>query len=170
MARQRALISIGSNIRPGDNLPRAIERLAATLDVVAVSSLYASAARGAPGAPPFLNAAVAVDTGLDPYQLKFEVLRPLEADLGRVRSEDRNAPRPIDLDLVLYGDAVIDDAAGGLELPDPELATSPHVAVPVAEIAAETLHPVLGSRLADIAAALLGESDIHVVAPPPSSR
>lgn len=167
MKSQRALISIGSNIRPRRNLPRAVARLAAVLDVAAVSSIYASAARGAPAAPPFLNAAVAVDTQLDPYELKFSVLRALEAELGRVRGEDRNAPRPIDLDLVLYGDRVIDDVAGGLELPDPELVSSPHVAVPIAEIAPETRHPLLGSSLADIAAKLLGDSDIHVVAPPP---
>lgn len=167
MPRNRALICLGSNIRPEENLRRVIDRLAAALDVVAVSSLYASPARGAPGSPPFLNAAVAVDTELEPHELKFDLLRALEAEFGRVRSADRNAPRPIDLDLVLFADRVIDDAEGGLEIPDPDIETSPHVALPLAEIAGPFHHPVLGTTLAEIAEPMRGADDIRRVAPPP---
>lgn len=167
MSGERVLISLGSNIDPRVNLPRAIARLASEIDVVAVSSLYASAARGSPGAPPFLNAALAADSSLDPYQLKFGVLRPLEAELGRVRSADRNAPRPIDLDLALYGDHVIDDVEGGLRVPDPDIETCAHVALPLAEIAPATRHPVLGTTLNELATRLRDRTDIRIVAPPP---
>ena len=167
MPLERALICLGSNILPWHNLPRAIERLDEVLPLVKVSSLYASPARGAPGSPPFLNAAVAADTDLDPYELKFDLLRPLEAELGRVRGPDPNAPRSIDLDLVLYGQRIVDDPERGLCLPDPEIVSSPHTVLPLAEIEGETRHPILGESLAEIAARCRDRGEIRVVAPPP---
>ena len=68
----RAWVSLGSNLEPAANLRRAVEALAERLDLVAVSSLYASAAQGAPGNPSFLNAAVEIETTLSARQLKFD--------------------------------------------------------------------------------------------------
>ena len=109
----RVYLSLGSNIDPAVNLPEAVARLAERLRVRAVSGVWASAAKGAPGAPPFLNAAVRVETDLLPRALKRDLLRPLEAAMGRVRSGDPNAPRQIDIDLSLYGDLVLEDPAAG---------------------------------------------------------
>lgn len=159
----RAYVSLGSNIRPELNLPRAVELLAERLELERVSSLYASEAKGQPDSPPFLNAAVALVTGLTPRQLKFEVLRRLEREMGRVRTDDPNAPRVIDLDLSLYGDLVASLEEDGLELPDPDLASAAHVILPLAEIAGDVRHPVTAVRLRELAAPFGDSGGIRVV-------
>ncbi len=146
------LVALGSNIEPELNLPRAASRLAERTEIVAVSAVYESAAVGAPGTPAFLNAVLRVDARRGPRTLKFEVLRVIETELGRRRSSDRNAPRSIDLDLILFGRRV--ESAYDLRLPDPDLARFPHLAVPAAEVAPESRHPITGQTLAEIAASV----------------
>lgn len=82
------------------------------------------------------------------------MLRAIEAVLGRVRTADKNAPRPIDLDIALWGDRVIEDRAAGLVIPDPDILRWPHVAVPLADVAPDWVHPADGRTLAAIAAGL----------------
>jgi 2-amino-4-hydroxy-6-hydroxymethyldihydropteridine diphosphokinase len=107
-----ALIALGSNIDKEVNLGRARAALAdhPAIDLLAVSPIYVTAAIAADGAladqPAFYNAAVRVGTTLDAATL-HQVLRAIETQLGRVRSADKFAPRPIDLDLAYYGDAVV---------------------------------------------------------------
>lgn len=149
-----AFIVLGSNIEPERNLPLALERLRRSLEVVAVSSVYRTLPVGREDVPVFLNAAVAVRTDRDPADLKFNVLRSIEADLGRVRGADRNAPRTIDLDLVLYGDRTVSQPDQGLELPDPEIALRAHIGFPLAEIAPDLIVPDQGKSLHEIAAGL----------------
>ncbi len=144
------LIVLGSNIEPRVNLPRACRRLGRLLAVAAVSGVYESEAHGAPGTPPFLNAAVRATTRLEPAELRRR-LRRIEAELGRRRSTDRNAPRPIDLDIALYGRRIIDDSAAGLRIPDPEILERPYLARPLADVGGELMHPVTGESLAAIA-------------------
>ncbi len=158
-----ALVSLGSNIEPRRNLRRALAELAGVIEITTSSSLYASPAKGAPGTPPFLNAAVAVATALTPRELKFDLLRPLEARMGRRRGEDPNAPRVIDLDLSLYGDLVIDSPRTGIVLPDPEILTSAHVVLPLAEIAPGWRHPTAGRQLSELAAPFRDDPEIRVV-------
>lgn len=146
------LIALGSNIDPERNLPRAVALLAQELEIVSASTAYGSPPVGAPGTPEFLNAVLSVQAGQGPRSLKFTILRAVESRLGRRRSRDRNAPRTIDIDLVLYGSRV--EAQYDLELPDPALLTEAHVAVPAAEVAGEARHPVTGQTLAQIAAGL----------------
>lgn len=148
------LITLGSNIDPERNLARAVDQLAEHLTVRAVSLAYETAPAAGSSGPPFLNAAVWVDTELPPATLKFEVLRAIEAKLGRRRTADKNAPRTIDLDLALYGDRVIDDPTGGLVIPDPDILRWPHVALPLADLAPDFVHPVDGRTLGEIAAAV----------------
>ncbi|MFQ5966423.1 MAG: 2-amino-4-hydroxy-6-hydroxymethyldihydropteridine diphosphokinase [Acidimicrobiia bacterium] len=146
----RAAILLGSNIEPEANLAAALERLDQheALDVLATSAVYRSDPVGPAGQPPFLNAAVVLETPLPPEELRAE-LRRIEAQLGRVRSEDRFAPRPIDLDIVLYGDVEAD--FDGWKLPDPDLEL-PHVLVPLAEIAPDWVVPGRQESLAELAA------------------
>jgi GTP cyclohydrolase I len=113
--------------------------------VTEVSCLYESPAVGG-DYPPFFNAVAVVETELDPGDLKT-ALRGVEAGLGRVRTADKNAPRAIDLDVVLYGD--LDDAKLGI--PDPDLSEYSYVAVPAAEVAGSWVVPGRNKTVAEIA-------------------
>jgi 2-amino-4-hydroxy-6-hydroxymethyldihydropteridine diphosphokinase len=147
----RAAISLGSNISPERHLPQAVARLEQVGRILAVSQAYGSAAVGPPGQPDFVNAAVLIEMDRSPEELR-RLLRRIEADLGRVRVEDKFAPRPIDLDLALYGDLV--EQTAELTLADPDLLVRPYLAATVAELDPDAVHPVTHERLADIAARL----------------
>ncbi len=147
------LIALGSNIDRARNVPLALDRLRRHPDIrlIAVSPLYESAAVGASTPqPPYTNAAVLIETNLAPADLKA-ALRSIEQALGRVRTADKFAPRPIDLDIALYGQQIID--LDGHPIPDPDIARAPHVAVPLADLAPDWVHPQSGLTLRQIATA-----------------
>jgi 7,8-dihydro-6-hydroxymethylpterin-pyrophosphokinase len=79
-----------------------------------------------------------------------------------VRSADRNAPRTVDVDISIFGCRVVEDPEAELVIPDPEILTRAHVAVPLADLAPDLPHPVTGERLADIAARLESASSLRV--------
>jgi 2-amino-4-hydroxy-6-hydroxymethyldihydropteridine diphosphokinase len=114
---------LGSNIEPVKNLPAALELLRHQITILKVSSVWQTPPVGTDG-PNFLNMAILVETGLPADALKQKVLRPLESSLGRIRSADKNAPRPMDIDIILYDDLLL----------DPTLFQLAYRAVPVAEI------------------------------------
>ncbi|MEM7480953.1 MAG: 2-amino-4-hydroxy-6-hydroxymethyldihydropteridine diphosphokinase [Acidobacteriota bacterium] len=147
---EKVLVALGSNIEPERYLPTTILRLRQRFPDLAVSPVYSSQPVGTSG-PEFHNAAVCFRTRLSPEKLKFDVLRPLEADFGRVRCDDRNAPRTIDLDIAFFGDRVIDDRSKRLRIPDPEVLRYAHLAVPLADLEPCLRHPVDGRALAEIA-------------------
>lgn len=132
----RAFIGVGSNIGPEDNVRAAVRRLALRLRVRQVSTCYRSR-RGRPEQPDFINAVVEVETDLDPVRLKGEVLAPIEEELGRVRTADRDAARTIDLDLLLYQGR----PEQGVEMLDAQIAARGFLAVPLAELAPEMTLP-----------------------------
>ena len=140
----RAYLSLGSNIDKERNMVRAVGLLAEAVRIVAVSAVYETAPAGNPNQEPFLNAAVVVETPLGWEALKRDVLGPIEDRLGRRRTADRNAPRTIDIDIALFNDEVL----------DPEIATRAHVAVPLAEVAADYRLPSIGKTLWEVAAGL----------------
>lgn len=148
MAKALVYIGIGSNIEPERNIPRALDLLARKTDLVAVSPFYRSAALNRPEQPPFLNGACCVATTLSPRALKTDVLRAIEATLGRVRCEDKYAARSIDLDILLYGKEVCDEE--NLKIPDPDIRTRPFVAVPLLALSPDAVLPDTGERLADL--------------------
>ncbi len=164
----KVLISMGSNIDKEINLPAAIALLQTNpkIMVLAVSPVLVTSALGADGQPAnqpsFHNAGVLADTTLTPQQLR-QLLRQIEAELGRVRSPDKFAPRPIDLDLAFYGDTVLTPSSGdGQQLPDPDVLRFAHVAMPLAAVAPDWVHPLTGTTLASIAATF---ADAHQRAP-----
>ncbi len=116
-------ISLGSNILPHVHLPKAIELLAQQVRLLAVSSVYETPPVGSSGRN-FLNAMVVAKTAYPPQVLKERVLRPIESALGRQRTEDKFAPRTIDLDIIAWDDKVLDEDAFRYA----------HLAVPLAEI------------------------------------
>ena len=148
------IISAGSNLEKERNLPEAIRLLRRhrRIAVKRVSRCFESASVGGPeGAPGFFNMAIVACTDLEPDELRTE-LRHVEAVLGRVRTKDKNAPRPIDLDISYYGDRVED--LGDWWIPDPDALKSAHVAVPIADVAPEWLHPETAQTAYDIVVAL----------------
>ncbi len=164
------LITLGSNIAPRQNLPRALALLRADPRVAlhAVSRVYETAPLDANGAPipdqaPFLNAAAWLwceEATCPPLTLKFELLRPIEAQIGRVRGADKFAPRPIDLDIALYVDRVLQTPR--LVLPDPDILRRAHVALPLADVAPDWAHPLTGEPLRTIAARFANVRGVHV--------
>ena len=141
--RTRAYVALGANIgEPVQHLRAAVLDLDALpgTTVVARSSLYRSAPVGLVDQPDFINAVVAVDTALEPLDL-LHALLAIEARHGRVRSVP-NAPRTLDLDLLLHGDATMTSPA--LTLPHPRMHERAFVLLPLVEIAPDTMLPGLG--------------------------
>ena len=139
----RAFVALGANIgEPVQHLRAAVRDLDALAGtrVVARSSLYRSAPVGLLDQPDFINAVVAVDTTLTPLEL-LRQLMAIEALHGRVRSIP-NAPRTLDLDLLLHGDSVL--AGTELTLPHPRMHQRAFVLLPLLEIAPDTRLPDLG--------------------------
>ena len=140
----RCYVALGSNLgNPAVTVDEAIEALAALRGSIlrAMSSLYRTAPVGISEKlrhqPDFINAVVVLDTRLPPHELLDELFA-VEAHFGRQRSV-RNAPRTLDLDLLLYGDLVVDDER--LTLPHPRLHQRAFVLAPLAEIVPGLLIP-----------------------------
>jgi 2-amino-4-hydroxy-6-hydroxymethyldihydropteridine diphosphokinase len=149
------VVMLGSNIEPERNLPLAVGELGALGRVVAVSSVWQTAAIGDTNQADFCNAAVLLRTELEPAAI-IARLNDIEARLGRVRDpRNKNAARTIDLDLaVIPGPA---RSVGGKEFPDPEIVERVFLAAPLEEIWPEVVLP--DGRLIGQVAAFLRERD-----------
>jgi 3-oxoacyl-[acyl-carrier protein] reductase len=154
MPMAHAYIALGSNL--GDRAARlaaAIRRLRAepALRLLAASRLYETApVGGPPGQGDYLNAAVHVETSHSPERL-LQLLLSIEASHGRIRTV-KDSPRTLDLDLLLYDDLILN--APELEVPHPRMHERAFVLAPLAEIAAEVVHPVLKQTISALIAAL----------------
>jgi 2-amino-4-hydroxy-6-hydroxymethyldihydropteridine diphosphokinase len=144
-----AYLSLGSNIEPERNLPAAVALLHRYGVVQAVSSVWESPPVGLTDQPDFLNAAVLLETGLSAQSLRKKAIAAVETALGRVRTENKNAPRTIDIDIMLFNRDILQ--VHGRHIPDPEVLERPFVAIPLAEIAPDYVHPKTGQSLRDIA-------------------
>ena len=138
-----AYVALGANI--GDPAATVLAAFAALSNledsrVVHTSSLYRTAPVGLKNQPDFINAVAALETGLAPEEL-LDALLDLEARFGRVR-RDRNGPRTLDLDLLLYDDQFID--LPRLTLPHPRLHLRAFVLQPLAEITPDLVIPGRG--------------------------
>ncbi len=145
-----AWIALGSNL--GDRLAtlrEAVAGLAGLGSIEARSSVYETDPVGYLDQPPFLNAVICLRTTLEPEPL-LEQLLLIETSLGRERSF-ANAPRTLDLDLLLYDDLLIETA--GLTVPHPRLQDRAFVLAPLVQIAPNLRHPLLGQTMAELLAA-----------------
>lgn len=154
VARIPVAIALGSNLGDRDrHLDDAEDRLAALLSGAVASARYETAAVGGPpGAPPFLNEVVVGTTLFAPRPL-LEALQGIENAAGRERPFV-NAPRTLDLDLILYGDFVIDEP--GLQVPHPRFRDRAFVLQPLAEVAGDWIDPVSGHSVQDLLQKLPG--------------
>lgn len=143
-------LGLGSNIEPELNLHRSIDLLGRDVLINAVSKVWETPSEGSAG-PNFLNAVVSIQSRLTPDELKFQVLRPIESRLGRVRTSDKNAPRPIDIDILLVDGMVYTDAVWNYA----------YLAVPLAELLPDLIHPSSGKTLAIIADGLRHSTKIR---------
>ncbi len=152
MAMARAFIGIGSNIDPERNVLAALHALGRRTRIVGLSMVYRSDALGRPEQPQYLNCVAEIETRAAPSELKHEILRPIEQELGRVRTGDKYAPRTIDLDLIAYDDLVLSTA--DMQLPDPQILERPFLAAGLGELAPDMVLPGVNLRIVDIAASL----------------
>jgi 2-amino-4-hydroxy-6-hydroxymethyldihydropteridine diphosphokinase len=144
-------VGVGSNIEPYSNVKSALVALHGTVGVRALSTFYRTPPLDRPGDPPFVNGVVELGDVLAPLQLK-QLLRRTEEGLGRQRGPDRNAPRTVDLDLLLYGDLVCN--SDELRLPHPTILERPFVAVPLLELAPDLVIPGSGATLRSLVATI----------------
>ena len=149
--RDLVYLSLGSNL--GDraaNLTAAIDRLRHFGEVVAISSFYETEPVEFTAQPWFLNCAVALDTEKTPRQLLSGIL-DIEQQLGRRRGQQKG-PRIIDIDILLFGDSIVEDP--GLTIPHPAMYERRFVLEPLSEIAPDVVHPILKRSIQELRDAL----------------
>jgi 2-amino-4-hydroxy-6-hydroxymethyldihydropteridine diphosphokinase len=152
-----AYLSLGSNL--GDraaNLREALAHLEAAGNLLAVSAFYETQPVEVPDQPWFLNSVAAIETGKTPRELLQFALQ-IESAMGRLRKREKG-PRKIDIDILLFGDLVVDEP--GLKIPHPAMHRRRFVLEPLVEIAAEARHPTLGKTAQNL---LLELKDVQKV-------
>ncbi|MBI5560241.1 MAG: 2-amino-4-hydroxy-6-hydroxymethyldihydropteridine diphosphokinase [Deltaproteobacteria bacterium] len=159
--RKRVFISIGSNIgeRAG-NCDRAIGAITQghKISLIKKSSFYETRPWGKAGQPDFINCVIEVETSRPPIRLLL-FLKAIEKDMGRTPSSGRWGPRVIDLDIIFYGDEIIDRE--GLKIPHPLAHKRGFVMTPLCEIAPSLIHPGLGRNVCELMDLLTDRGDVR---------
>lgn len=152
-------ILLGSNIKPQENVRRAMILLRTSCELLQSSRVWETEAYGSPGSQNFLNLVALLETGLSPEDLKNNLLRSIENSLGRVRTSDKNAPRTIDLDILIYDDVIH----------EPHLWERPFIILPLADLLPNLKDPVTGVTVQQMALKISRQTiakvhpDIHII-------
>lgn len=137
---ETVFLGLGSNLGDREtNLRTALDSLRGQVSLDLVSSVYETEPVGFREQPWFLNLICRGKTSLDPFEL-LSLAKSVEARMGREESF-RNAPRPIDIDILFFGDRIV--SADDLRIPHPRIVERRFVMVPLAEIAPDLVHPEL---------------------------
>jgi 2-amino-4-hydroxy-6-hydroxymethyldihydropteridine diphosphokinase len=142
----RVYVGIGSNVDRENRIRQAVAALRRSFGEIELSPVYDSAAVGFDGRN-FLNLVAAFDSDLD-VEAVAATFHDIEDRLGRDRSLPKFASRPIDLDILLYGDAIVD--VPGIRIPRPEILVNAFVLKPLQDIAPRLLHPETGQSFAEL--------------------
>lgn len=155
-----AYLLLGGNLgNREENLSKAIELITDNIgEIESISSIYETAAWGKTDQPAFLNQAIAIMTNLSAIQVLDKALE-IEKILGRVR-KDKWGERLIDIDLILYGNDVV-DVDNKLKVPHPHMQERKFVMAPMAEIAPDIVHPVLGITISEIFENITDDLDVN---------
>lgn len=138
-----AYLILGSNIKPGENIPRALELINRSFEIEKISNTWRTRAVGT-HSDDFLNTAVEIKTGLGEQMLKDRCLCHIEEIMGRIRQKDKNAPRTIDIDIVVFNEIVL----------DPDIFSREHLALPLSELIPNLIDVKTGLSLVAIAETL----------------
>ncbi len=135
-----AYLLLGSNIDPVENTCRAIGQLRLAVNITAASRAWETLSIGSPG-PNYINLALRILTEMDRVSLKEQILARIERDLGRVRGEDKNAPRTIDIDILVFNNEVV----------EPKLWDRPYEALPLSDLLPDLIDPARNVKLHEAA-------------------
>ena len=151
--------SLGSNRQPKHNIISAVAALRHRFGPLTCSTIYQNKAIGFEG-DDFLNMVLSLQTEIEPRRVQ-EIFRQIETDHGRTRQEKKFAPRTLDIDLILYGDRVIDEEQ--LKLPHENILEYAFVLQPLSEIAPGLLHPFRQQSYRQIWQEQQGSHELHPV-------
>ncbi len=140
------ILLIGSNIEPQKNIPAALKMLEEVYPFKRCSRIWKTTAFGSKG-PDFLNIAVQTDTSLSMIEYKAQVIKKIETALKRERLPDKNAPRTIDIDIIVFDDKIIDRGIWNKFF----------ITVPLADLLPEWKNPDSGLSLRDHAQEMLDQ-------------
>lgn len=144
-----AYLLLGSNLADrAELLNQAVALIAARAGSIwSYSSVYETEPWEASPDLPFLNMAVSIETDHNPYQL-IDILLAIESELGRERDGSFNAPRTIDIDILLFGNLIVDEPV--LQVPHPRMHLRRFALLPLNEIARDVVHPKMGKTVSGL--------------------
>jgi dihydroneopterin aldolase/2-amino-4-hydroxy-6-hydroxymethyldihydropteridine diphosphokinase len=145
-----AFLSLGSNIEPEKNLLEAVRLLSHKVKILKASKVYLTKPLQQRLQPEYYNCVLKIETDIEPRKLKFDALRTIEAELGRKRTQDKFASRPIDIDLILYGNLAL--STKDMTIPDPEIQERAFLAIPLFEIEPDLVLPITNDPIRELAA------------------